>query len=150
MLMKKEKWMQIGSGIGIIAIDLFLFLSLLIPQEWLSEEMLEGAGVLVPILAFVGWGNVSKSIGLELEEEDLETDEPSVPSTSKKISLIVKIVVGVVGAALILLIGVPNQWVTSKEEKIVAIIMVSMIMLGLSIANMIQKNKMRSTFRHVK
>ena len=115
--MKKEKWMQIGSGIGIIAIDLFLFLSLLIPQEWLSEEMLEGAGVLVPILAFVGWGNVSKSIGLELEEEDLETDEPSVPSTSKKISLIVKIVVGVVGAALILLIGVPNQWVTSKEEK---------------------------------
>ena len=148
--MKKEKWMQIGSGIGIIAIDLFLFLSLLIPQEWLSEEMLEGAGVLVPILAFVGWGNVSKSIGLELEEEDLETDEPSVPSTSKKISLIVKIVVGVVGAALILLIAVPNQWVTSKEEKIVAIILVSMIMLGLSIANMIQKNKMRSTFRHVK
>ena len=142
--MKKEKWMQIGSGIGIIAIDLFLFLSLLIPQEWLSEEMLDGAGVLVPILAFAGLGNVSKSIGLELEEEDLETDEPSVPSTSKKISLIVKIVVGVVGAALILLIGVPNQWVTSKEEKIVAIIMVSMIMLGLSIANMIQKNKMQN------
>lgn len=143
--MKKEKWMQIGSGIGIIVIDLFLFLSLLIPQEWLSEVMLEGAGVLVPILAFAGLGNVSKSIGLELEEEDLETDEPSASSTSKKISFIVKIIVGVVGAALILLIGVPNQWVTSKKEKIVAIIMVSMIMLGLSIANMIQKNKMRSS-----
>ena len=142
--MKKEKWLQIGSGIGIIAIDLFLFLSLLIPQEWLSEEMLDGAGVLVPILAFAGLGNVSKSIGLELEEEDLETDETSVPSASKKITLIVKIVVGVVGAALILLVGVPNQWVTSKEEKIVAIIMVSMIMLGLSIANMIQKNKMQN------
>lgn len=148
--MKKEKWLQIGSGIGIIVVDLFLFLSLLIPQEWLSEEMLDGAGVLVPILAFAGLGNVSKSIGLELEEEDSETDEPSASSTSKKISLIVKIIVGVVGAALILLIGVPNQWVTSKEEKIVAIILVSLIMLGLSIANMIQKNKMRSTVRHVK
>ena len=107
--------------------------------------MLDGAGVLVPILAFVGLGNVSKSIGLELEEEDLETDETSVPSASKKITLIVKIVVGVVGAALILLVGVPNQWVTSKEEKIVAIILVSLIMLGLSISNMIQKNKMRSS-----
>ena len=142
--MKKEKWLQIGSGIGIIVIDLFLFLSLLFPQEWLSEEILDGVGVLVPILAFAGLGNVSKSIGLELEEEDLETDETSVPSASKKITLIVKIVVGVVGASLILLVGVPNQWVTSKEEKIVAIIMVSMIMLGLSIANMIQKNKMQN------
>ena len=116
---KTYRWIRIGAGIGVILIDLILFLSLLIPWDWFSEEMIDGIGIVIPILAVVGIGYQFRSITDVLEEEDEKTERHT---EFMNVSFMIKLIVGIAAAALILLIRIPNELVSTKDEKIIAIL----------------------------